>query len=226
MPGRTLAIGDIHGCDVALETLLQNVRPEADDTVVVLGDVVDRGPDTRRVIDLLLELSKTCELKFILGNHEEMMLEAYYTGQWMHDWLSFGGNETLASYGESFDDVPMEHFEFLVSGLNYWETKTEIFVHAKLEPDVPLNLQSREWLRWERLEGDEPRHASGRSIICGHTAQRSGNPLVFNGWVCIDTWVYGEGWLTCLDTSAGLVYRSKQDGSCEGPVPLDQLLQE
>jgi serine/threonine protein phosphatase 1 len=225
MPGRILAIGDIHGCDVALATLLQHVRPTASDTVVVLGDVVDRGPNTRRVIELLLQLRKTCRLKFVLGNHEEMMLEAYHTGQWMHDWLMFGGKETLASYGDSFGDVPTEHLDFLSSGLNYWESKTEIFVHAKLEPNVPLDSQSPEWLRWERLEGNEPPHSSGRPVICGHTSQRSGNPLVFNGWVCIDTWVYGEGWLTCLDTSAGLVYRARQDESAEGPVPLNQLLQ-
>ncbi|MBT4866033.1 MAG: serine/threonine protein phosphatase [Planctomycetaceae bacterium] len=226
MPGRTLAIGDIHGCDFALETLLQNVQPVADDTVVVLGDVVDRGPDTRRAIDLLLELCKTCELKFILGNHEEMMLKAYHTGEWMREWLTFGGEETLASYGGSFADVLPEHFDFLASGLNYWETETEIFVHATLDSGVPPDLQTRECLRWERLQGDEPPHDSGRTVICGHTSQRSGKPLVFDGWICIDTWVYGDGWLTCLDTSAELVYRSKQDGSYEGPVALEHLVSD
>jgi serine/threonine protein phosphatase 1 len=220
MAGRTLAIGDIHGCDVALDTLLRDVQPVAGDTIVVLGDVVDRGPNTKRAIELLLELGATCELKFIMGNHEEMMLEAYRTGQWMRDWLRFGGKEMLASYGDGFDDVPAEHIDFLAGGLPYWETAAEIFVHASVDPFSPMEMQSPEWLRWERLRGDESPHTSGKPVICGHTAQKSGEPLVFDGWVCIDTWVYGKGRLSCLDVSSGQLYQSTQAGESFAAVPI------
>ncbi|MCY2963050.1 MAG: metallophosphoesterase, partial [Planctomycetota bacterium] len=76
MPGRTLAIGDIHGCDFALEKLLTSVAPTSEDTLVVLGDVIDRGGGSKQVLDQLLALSKTTRVIFIRGNHEEMMLEA------------------------------------------------------------------------------------------------------------------------------------------------------
>lgn len=224
MSGRTLAIGDIHGCDVALELLLEKLEPTADDRVIVLGDVVDRGPNTRRAIDLLLELGQTCELKFILGNHEEMMLGTLQTGDWLDDWLRFGGAETLQSYGGAFDDVPAQHLDFLRAGLNYCETETEIFVHANLEPDMPFDLQLPEWLRWERLTGYEPPHESGKRIVCGHTSQRSGIPLVFDGWVCIDTWVYGAGWLCGLDVGEDLLYQTSQSGDSRDTVPLGVLL--
>lgn len=212
MPGRTLAIGDIHGCDFALETLLTKVPPSHNDTVVVLGDVVDRGPNTKRAIDLLLELQRTCHLMFILGNHEEMMLEAVRTGEWLDDWLGFGGSETLQSYGGEVEDVPRKHLDFLSTGLDYVETEAEIFVHAKLEPGVPLELQAPEWLRWERLTGRERPHESGKRVICGHTSQKSGEPLIFTGWVCIDTWVYGDGCLSALDVGADVLYQSTQAG--------------
>ena len=220
MPGRTLAIGDIHGCDVALETLLSNVGPVADDTVVVLGDVVDRGPDSKRVIDLLLELEKACNFKLIMGNHEEMMLDAYHRGDWMEDWLRFGGRETLDSYGNDFEEVPPEHLEFLSAGLPFWDTPTEIYVHANLDPFSPLRTQLPEWLRWERLRGTELPHSSGRPVICGHTVQPSGMPLVFDGWVCIDTWAYGKGRLSCLDVSSGMLYQSNQAGDSFDAVPI------
>lgn len=215
MPGRTLAIGDIHGCDVALETLLEKVPPAHDDTVVVLGDVVDRGPNTKRAVDLLLELQKECKLKFILGNHEEMMLEAVRSGKWLRDWLEFGGSETLQSYGGEVEDVPSEHLDFFAAGLDYYETETEIFVHAKLEPEVPLEMQTPEWLRWERLTGREPPHESGKRVVCGHTSQKSGEPLVFDGWVCIDTWVYGDGCLSALDVGTDVLYQATQAGDFE-----------
>src|SRR4051812_9682650 len=69
---RTIAIGDIHGCDAALAALVAAIAPQPNDTLVVLGDFVDRGPNTRGVIDQLIELSQRCRLVTLLGNHEEM----------------------------------------------------------------------------------------------------------------------------------------------------------
>lgn len=74
MPPRTIAIGDVHGCAAALRALLEQIKPQSTDTIVMLGDCVDRGPDSRGVIETLLELRGRCELVPILGNHEEMML--------------------------------------------------------------------------------------------------------------------------------------------------------
>src|SRR5438067_1256408 len=118
---RTLAIGDIHGCLTALKTLLEFVAPEDDDRIVALGDYVDRGPDSRGVLDLLISLHAGGRLVALRGNHDVMMVAAR-TAAKAEDkamWLACGGSETLLSYGielpESSDlkDVPESHWDFL-----------------------------------------------------------------------------------------------------------------
>src|SRR5437016_2814525 len=115
---RTLAIGDIHGCLRALDTLLAEVRPQPDDVVITLGDYVDRGPDSKGVIDLLLELAKRCRLICLRGNHDFMMQEARKNFFTEREWLAMGGKPTLASYSGraesgTLKDVPAEHWQFL-----------------------------------------------------------------------------------------------------------------
>lgn len=224
MAQRLFAIGDIHGCDVALDVLLSNLAVTADDTFVVLGDVVDRGPQSRRVVDMLLQLQSNCRLVFILGNHEQMMFEALDGGPAAQVWQRYGGKETLASYGGRLELVPPEHITFLRSGQDYWETDRDIFVHAAIDPDVPLESQQIECLRWSRISGLEPPHVSGKRVICGHSTQHSGIPLILDGWVCIDTWAYGAGWLTALDVSTNQVFQTQQQsGRFRGGVTLEEL---
>jgi serine/threonine protein phosphatase 1 len=220
--GRVLAIGDIHGCDTALETMLSRLQPAADDTVVVVGDVVDRGPDTRRCIDLLLELRKASRLVFLLGNHEEMMLSALEGGSWYSAWFGFGGAETVESYG-GIREVPESHIDFIASGLDYFQTGNAIFVHANLQPGVDLNRQLSGWLRWNHLTGHEKPHPSGKLVVCGHTRLKSGKPAILNGWVCIDTAACAGGKLTCLDTDRFLVYQTDEAGDYHGEIPLDEI---
>ena len=223
MAGRVYAIGDIHGCDVALDVVLSKLDLSADDTVVTLGDVVDRGPGTKQAIDRLLQLQTVCNVVFLMGNHEEMMLDARGGGSIQKSWLGFGGRETLTSYGGRFDLVPAAHWEFLEAGLDYWEAGSVIFIHANLEPGVALEQQSAEWLRWTRFTGFERPHPSGKLVVCGHSAQHSGLPCVLDGWACIDTWVYGEGSLTCLDVATGDFMQAKQDGSFRDGLNLREL---
>lgn len=222
---RTIAIGDIHGCDVALETLLAAIEPSPEDTVVVLGDLCDRGPGTCRVIDMLLDLSQYCDLKVIRGNHDEMMLGVFGRGR-PYDlafWWGVGGSETLESYGGDPGRVPERHLDFLEASLPYHEIDSTIFVHASLEPGVSLEEQDGDWLRWRKITGREPPHSSGRRIVCGHTSQRSGRPLVWNGWACIDTRVFDDvkgGWLTALVVETDEVFQANQQGQHRGPFPL------
>src|SRR5436305_15152730 len=95
---RTLAIGDIHGCSRALDALLAAVAPRPDDQLITLGDYVDRGPDSRGVLDRLLALHATGRLVALRGNHDYMMLQAR-AGVDRFMWLAFGGRPTLESYG-------------------------------------------------------------------------------------------------------------------------------
>ena len=101
-PPRTIAVGDIHGCSAALDALLDAVRPRPEDTIVTLGDYIDRGPDTWGVIGRLIDLGGRCHLVPILGNHDQMLLEAR-SGLHPTTWLGMGGIATLDSYGPGRD---------------------------------------------------------------------------------------------------------------------------
>ncbi len=205
MRTRTLAIGDIHGTSTALDALLAAVRPKPDDRLIFLGDYVDRGPDTRGVLDRLIVLGQLHHCVFLRGNHELMMTRARHDRGELRMWLSVGGAQALASYSRApgqagtLAAVPDEHWDFLDNSLaNYHETDTHIFVHANLFPDVPLDEQPELMLFWEFLTGPIG-HESGKTVICGHTSQRSGVPLDLGDTICLDTNAYAGGWLTCLD---------------------------
>src|SRR5205085_9807728 len=95
---RALAIGDIHGCLRALDTLLEQVDPQPADLRVTLGDYVDRGPDSNGVLDRMLALRQRCQHVALKGNHDLMMLAARQDQEQFSEWLKTGGQQTLASY--------------------------------------------------------------------------------------------------------------------------------
>jgi len=220
---RILVIGDIHGCHIALDVLLQNIDLTPEDLVVSLGDIVDRGPGSRQCIDILLSLSKTNELVFIRGNHEEMMLDALSGGPMERSWLRYGGREALDSYGGGYGLIPPNHVDFLSNSVGYWEGDRDICVHASIEPGLPLEEQEAETLRWSRFTGEELPLDNGKRVICGHTVQQHGLPALRDGWVCIDTFAYGGQFLTCLDITHDLVYQASQNGDFRGPAPLTEI---
>ncbi len=202
---RYLAIGDIHGASTALDALLQAVQPTEADRLIFLGDYVSRGPDTRGVLDRLIQIRQISDAIFLRGNHEIMMLNSRGSKSELTNWKGVGGREALASYAPTLgrsgtiDDVPEEHWDFLNEALlAYYETEKCIFVHANLEPDVELAEQTNRMLYWEFLTG-EVRHDSGKTMICGHTSQNNGDILAYQKTICIDTGAYRGGWLTCLD---------------------------
>jgi serine/threonine protein phosphatase 1 len=223
MPSRTIAIGDIHGCDRALEGLLMSLAPEPTDTLIVLGDVIDRGPDSKRCIEVLLNLREHCRLILIKGNHEEMLLSAVAGGDWAEGWASYGGKETLQSYG-NLRSIPKEHLQFMRNALDYQETDTEIFVHAGIDPSVPLDSQSVWALRWERFAPERGNPPGDKRLICGHTAQPGGLPVIADRWICIDTGAYLQGGrLTGLDVTSGLVYQTNQAETLQLVEPLEDI---
>jgi serine/threonine protein phosphatase 1 len=212
---RILAIGDIHGCLAPFDAILNWVKPAADDLVITLGDHVDRGPDSKGVLDRLIELKKSgMKLVCLCGNHEVMMLEAR-KGGWseLKMWLSVGGTQALASYGGgTIDHVPREHWDFLEYNLlDYYETDSHIFVHATVLCGFEMDDQPDYALYWEFL-GPAMRHQSGKTVICGHTAQKSGVPKIVPGAICIDTFAHGNGWLTCLDVQTGKYWQTNLRG--------------
>jgi serine/threonine protein phosphatase 1 len=213
--GRTIAIGDIHGCSTALAALIEAIQPTPLDTLIFLGDYIDRGPDSRGVIEQVIRLADECQVVPLLGNHEEMLLAALEGKDNLRYWLKFGGRETLDSYGVGDDvkKIPPEHIQFIKRCRNYYDTVHYIFVHAYYDPDRPLYEQQWNGLRWLSLPRNPLPHCSGKIAIVGHTPQTNGEILDLGCVKCIDTFCHGGGWLTALEVERGRqVWQANQEG--------------
>jgi serine/threonine protein phosphatase 1 len=215
MPKRTIAVGDIHGCSKALDALIEAIRPTPDDEIVMLGDYVDRGPDSRGVLDRLIALESRCKLIPLLGNHDQMILDAL-NGEDPEFWLAVGGLQALESYGpeRSLETIPGQHIAFLERCRDFYETDSHIFVHANYYPDIPMDEQCVAMLRWESLKSFTPGpHDSGKTVIVGHSSQKSGEIRNLGHLVCIDTFCYGGGWLTALEVHTGRAWQADREGT-------------
>jgi serine/threonine protein phosphatase 1 len=211
---RTYAIGDIHGCVDALDALLEYLPIRPEDTLVFLGDYVDRGPDSYRVLLRLIEMRDSRpNTVFLRGNHDIWMVRAQHEVSWFKSWLQqgVGGTATLKSY-QGMEHVPAEHFAFLeIDCRDFYENEHEIFVHGAVEADLDLEFQTEDWLQWGRVYNQQP-HFSGKRVICGHTSQKNGVPLDRDHAVCIDTYCFGGQWLTALCTETGEYFQANQKG--------------
>lgn len=213
--GRTIAIGDIHGCATALEHLLHRLRLNSQDHVIVLGDVVDRGPDSCGVVQQLIRLAQRHCVSFLLGNHEQMLLEAIEGRMPRQQWLGFGGSETLDSYrnGAATNVIPDEHIDFIRGWGDYYETDSHFFAHGNYRPDLDLADQPWDELRWISLAAyTPPPHRSGKTAILGHTSNKQAEVVNLGHLVCIDTYCHGGGWLTALDVTTGRLWQANQQG--------------
>jgi serine/threonine protein phosphatase 1 len=221
---RVIAIGDVHGCSRALKALLEELQPGQQDTVITLGDYLDRGPDSRGVVERLLELSKRCHLIPLLGNHEEMFLSVLDGLADPIGWLRVGGAAMVESYGivpdltlstaDLLAAIPAQHVAFLRACRDYYETATHLFLHANYDPDLPLAEQSIATIRWLSLRDSiPPAHVSGKTAIVGHTPDRSGEILDLGYLKCLDTYCYGGGWLTALDVASGQIWQADREGN-------------
>jgi serine/threonine protein phosphatase 1 len=225
MAGRTIAVGDVHGCAAALAALVEAIAPGPDDTLVTLGDYIDRGPQSRGVLDRLISLAGRCRLVPLLGNHEELMLDALRDVSNLRRWLGLGGADTLLSYGWKpggprrtlADWIPGPHREFLTICRPYYETPTHLFVHAGYVPELPMAEQPGLALRWRVTDAATAvPHHSGKVAVVGHTPQSSGEVLDLGFLVCIDTNCVRGGWLTALDVDTGQVWQADRSGKLRG----------
>lgn len=215
MTPRVIAIGDVHGCATALRAIVEAIALQSDDTLVMLGDCVDRGPDSRQVIDEVLKLRECCQVVPLLGNHEEMMLNFLDGKPQPDNWLEVGGAATVNSYSDQSDpaDVSAEHVEYIRSWGDYYETTSHFFAHGNYEPDRRLADQHWRTMRWQSLKSWTPGpHLSGKTAVVGHTSLKDGEVLDLGHLVCIDTYCWGGGWLTALDTASGQIWQVNRDG--------------
>ncbi len=185
-----IAIGDIHGCAQSLDALLDRIEPSPDDHLLFVGDYIDRGPDSKGVIDRLLDLREDVPCTFLRGNHEAMMIEYLDTGAFSL-WRMNGGVSTLQSYmgNNSEINIPTAHAKFVRETKLYHETDDFFFVHAGLKPDrtIEENLQNadEEVLLWERGHLEASGVAWEKPVVCGHTPQP--DPIDREKLILIDT---------------------------------------
>ncbi len=208
---RTIAIGDIHGCSVALGSILQAIDPQPDDTIVCLGDYIDKGFDSEGVIDRLIDLMAQCRVVPLLGNHDELMLRARDSKAALRRWLDLGGKAALESYGPScqISLVPDVHFQFLESCRTWFETERHFFVHANYDPRFPLDEQDEHALRWTSLRDYVPGpHVSGKIAVVGHTPQPE--VLDLGHLVCLDTGCAYDGILTAMEVETGRTWQANE----------------
>lgn len=216
---RVYAVGDVHGCADQFEALLAAIdaddaaRGPADTTLVLLGDLVDRGPDTRGVVERAMRLTASPRFALLKGNHEEMLLRAA-TGHRpsLQLFNRYGGRETLISYGvdpaaydeASFEElealivgaVPAAHRAFLDAGRPHLTIGDYLFVHAGIRPGVPLAEQVGADLRWIRDPFLGHRGPHGSMVVHGHTI--TAEPDVQPNRIGIDTGAYAGGLLTAI----------------------------
>lgn len=217
---RAYAIGDIHGCLRETIELLQKIkidnayRPPAETYIVFLGDIVDRGPDSRGVIELLLEFPYDFATPlFIMGNHEEMMVRGLMgEPELLSDWLDYGGLACAESYGihksqlsglaagaleyKLRSAIPKQHVLFLRDFIEYVQFGDFLFTHAGIRPGVRLEKQDSRELRWIRkpfldYEGD-----LGVVVVHGHTI--SDEVVIKHNRIGLDTGAYESGKLSAV----------------------------
>jgi len=204
------AIGDLHACPEELDVLLSHLQPGGADTLVFLGDYVDRGPQARTLIERLLRLREEGpETVFLRGNHEDMLLHYLgFPGRYADAYLANGGTTTLASYGVPASVrgraasalLPASHLQFLLDLRLMHEYDRFLFVHAGIRPGVALADQDAEDLLWIREEFLVRPHDLSCTVVYGHTPQRDVH-LALPYYIGIDTGlVYGNK-LSCLDVS-------------------------
>lgn len=216
LDGRLFAIGDIHGCPDELSAILKAIAPTAGDTVVFVGDYVDRGPSARDVIELALELEKTdAECVFLKGNHEDMMMSFLgMPGNYGDSFLFNGGVATLDSYGVREDDLdgcverlPAAHLDFMNRLAVSYLRPPYLFVHAGILPARQLEEQVAEDMLWIRQEFILNQHKIDATVVFGHTPMR-GVMIDLPYKLGIDTGLVYGGKLTCVEFNEGVLYQT------------------
>jgi serine/threonine protein phosphatase 1 len=222
MRGLTYAIGDVHGRLDLFERLINIIRCDADTfaeerpTIILLGDLIDRGPDSAGCIEraLQLEADGWCDLRALKGNHEEAFLLFLDDPDVGQQWFQHGGVSTLQSYGVGLASaglaggcagvrdalaaaLPPSHLAFLRRLVLYHEQDGYVFVHAGVRPGRSLEQQSEADLLWIReafLAAETP--LQGKIVVHGHTP--TPGPVLKKGRIGVDTGAYASGVLTAV----------------------------
>lgn len=192
----TFAVGDIHGCLSELRALLLQIEAFAlEGRVIFLGDMIDRGADSRGVIELIMAGPKKEGWSWLAlkGNHEEMLLGARSGEIDVDWWLVNGGRETLESYGHT---IPAAHLKWLMQLPSIIVEPLRIYVHAGVDENVPLEHQGEDTFLWIRRPESHSGDYWGRHLCHGHTPNRA-NPRTVGNRTNVDSAAVFGGSLSC-----------------------------
>ena len=200
---KTFVVGDIHGCLDPLKRLLHEIPWRSGrDRLIFVGDCIDRGPHSRAVVDLILDLIRTDpQVTCLLGNHEAMLLD-YLAGRNQDLYLANRGMTTLRDYlaGKPAGEgalLPPDHMSFYRSLKPFIELEAYYVVHAGFRPGIEIKHQSVEDMIWIREPFISSEYDFGKKVIFGHTPFP--RPLIMENKIGIDTGaVYGRR-LTCIE---------------------------
>lgn len=171
----TYIIGDIHGCNRSFQALLGRLALRPGDRLVLLGDYIDRGPDSKGVIDSIFSLREAgFEVVCLRGNHEQMLLNALTDAHDLQQWLDNGGRQTMASFGaDRLRDIPEPYIDFINSTLHWYETGGCLCVHGGLDFSGANPLDNPHAMLWKRnWYGDiDYQWLGNRIIVHGHTPE-------------------------------------------------------
>lgn len=206
----TFAIGDTHGCFDKLTELLDQCHRFASgrpSRFIFLGDYIDRGPDSRGVIQTVLDL-QTADPGHVIalaGNHEDLFCQTD-TSAGMGRWIANGGGAMLRSYGVTArTGLPPAHIDFLRNRPTSFDDGQRLFVHAGVRPGIPLKEQTRDDLLWIREPFLSSNADHGRLIVHGHTPLKSGEPDVRSNRINLDTGaVFGRALTAAVFTADAL----------------------
>lgn len=190
MTNQLVAIGDIHGCSQSLKALWDKLEPFSDASFIFIGDYIDRGPDSKGVVDFLLKAQNERNCIFLRGNHEQMLLDSFESKR-DYNWLLNGGDTTLESYGvDGADQIPDDHLEFYINTKLYYQTDDYFFVHAGVPPHQPISKsieseENHDFFLWGRDHIDSFETPWEKTVIFGHTPRPY--PIQKKNMIGIDT---------------------------------------
>ncbi|HEY8402939.1 MAG TPA: metallophosphoesterase family protein [Cytophagaceae bacterium] len=171
---RSFAVSDIHGCSKTFIALIENtIRLEKQDHLYLLGDYIDRGPDSKGVIDFILHLKEEgFQVRTLMGNHEKMLLDAYSDRDKVRVWLMNGGEVAMESFKiDQLSDLPEKYIQFFKDLEYYILLDRYVLVHAGLNFNIPDPLSDKEAMLWLRKYTVNPELIGGRMLVHGHTPQ-------------------------------------------------------
>lgn len=174
------AIGDIHGGSQTLQALIEQINPKPDDRIYLLGDYIDRGPDSKGVLDIIIGMQESgYDLRPVRGNHDDMLIRNFsqdhdlFSCQWVKNW----GQKTLFSFGvKQPEEIPLRYRKFLAGLPYFYEDGEFILVHAGIDLtlDDPVNDTSVEHMAWGSTVLPENVDKRRHRVICGHRIKNIG----------------------------------------------------